>query len=185
MRFGLSFFVPFFYTFSMHISLEANSLEMFIRLAIAMLFGMAIGAERILAHKSAGMRTYALVSMGAALFVVISHLATSFYENIGGYNPSQIPAAVITGVGFLGTGLMVWRDQTLAGLTTATGLWISAGIGLAVGFGFYMLALFATLLTLFIFIALWFIEQGLKKHIPAGMEGSTETAQKISETPRH
>jgi putative Mg2+ transporter-C (MgtC) family protein len=168
----------------MHILTEANTLDILLRLAIAMLFGMAIGAERILAHKSAGMRTYALVSMGAALFVTVSHLATQFYQNIGGYNPSQIPAAVITGVGFLGTGLMVWRDQTLAGLTTATGLWISAGIGLAVGFGFYMLGLIATLLTLFIFIVIWFVEQGLKKHLPA-IEGAAEQTSKISETPRH
>jgi putative Mg2+ transporter-C (MgtC) family protein len=90
---------------------------------------------------------------------------------------------VITGVGFLGTGLMVWRDQTLAGLTTATGLWISAGIGLAVGFGFYMLGLIATLLTLFIFIVIWFVEQGLKKHFPA-IEGAAEQTSRFH-TPQH
>ncbi len=165
----------------MHLLTELTTVELFIRLTIAMVFGMAIGAERILAHKSAGMRTYALVSMGAALFVLVSHLSTQFYANISGYNPSQIPAAVITGVGFLGTGLMVWRDQTLAGLTTATGLWISAGIGLSVGFGFYMLGLMATLLTLFIFVILWFVEQRLKA-LPA-IEGARAAEKK--ETPNH
>jgi putative Mg2+ transporter-C (MgtC) family protein len=154
-----------------------TTLELFIRLLVAMLFGMAIGAERILAHKSAGMRTYAMVSMGSALFVLVSHLASGMYNGSVGYNPSQIPAAVITGVGFLGTGLMVWRDHTLAGLTTATGLWISAGIGLAVGFGFYMLGLMATLLTLFIFVVLWFIEQRLK-HLPA-IEDAAEKTEEI------
>lgn len=151
---------------------DLTTVEIFTRLAIAMLFGMAIGAERILAHKSAGMRTYALVSMGSALFVIVSHLGSTIYSNSSGYNPSQIPGAVITGVGFIGAGLMVWRDRTLAGLTTATGLWISAGIGLAVGFGLYSLGFMATILTLFIFVVLWFVEQKLK-HLP-GIEGASE-----------
>jgi putative Mg2+ transporter-C (MgtC) family protein len=144
--------------------LSPYELDIVFRLFIAMLFGMAIGAERILAHKTAGMRTYALVSMGSALFVIVSDLASLIYSNNLDYNSAQIPAAIVTGVGFLGTGLMIWRDgKTLIGLTSATGLWISAGIGMAVGFGFYMLGLIATILTLFVFIVLWFVEERLKK----------------------
>ncbi len=151
---------------------DSNTVELFIRLAVAMLFGMAIGAERILAHKSAGMRTYALVSMGAALFVIVSDSAATFYSSNVGNNPSLIPSAIVTGVGFIGAGLMIWRDKTLSGLTTATGLWISAGIGMAVGFGFYSIGFMATILTLFIFVVLWFVEQKLK-HLP-GIEGASE-----------
>ena len=144
--------------------------EILTRLSIAMLFGMVIGAERIIAHKTAGMRTYALVSMGAALFVIIGDMSVSLYSNLPAYNPALIPAAVVSGIGFLGTGLMIWKDKShLSGLTSATGLWISAGIGMAVGFGFYDVALTATVLTLFIFVVLWFLEQQIKK-IPSDPE---------------
>lgn len=137
--------------------------DFFIKLSIAMLFGMVIGAERILAHKTAGMRTYALVSMGAALFTIISDISVSFYGSVPGYSPGPLTAAIITGVGFLGTGLMIWKDKTLVGLTSATGLWISAGIGMAVGFGLFGLGLIATILTLFVFVVLWFVEQQIKR----------------------
>lgn len=135
-----------------------------IKLFLAMLFGLIIGVERIIAHKTAGMRTYALVSMGAALFVMIANITVEFYSGLEGYNPSVITAAVISGIGFLGTGLMIWRDKDhLSGLTSATSLWVSAGIGLAVGYGAYDLALLATVFTLFVFVVLWFIEQRIKK----------------------
>jgi putative Mg2+ transporter-C (MgtC) family protein len=78
-------------------------------------------------------------------------------------NPLHIVAQIIVGVGFIGTGLIFTKDNKLMGLTTATGLWVSAGIGMACGFGLYKLAIVATILTLFIFIVLWFLEEQLKK----------------------
>ena len=142
-------------------------MDYFLKLSLAMLFGMLIGTERIIAHKTAGMRTYALVSMGAALFVIIADMSVLFYPTLTGYNPSVITAAIVSGIGFLGTGLMIWRDKEhLSGLTSATGLWISAGIGMAVGYGLYELGLIATLLTLFIFVVMWFLEEQIKK-LPA------------------
>lgn len=141
-----------------------------IRLLVAILCGMIIGVERIIAHKTAGMRTYALVAMGAALFVVISEIIGSVYmQGISGFNPAQIPAAIITGIGFLGAGLIIFKDSQLVGITTATSIWVSAGIGIAAGFGMFSLALIATGLTLFIFVILWFIEQQVRK-IPAAIE---------------
>src|SRR4051812_28834520 len=108
----------------MDIFISSGMADLFLKLSLAMLFGMLIGAERIIAHKTAGMRTYALVSMGAALFVIISDLTAVTYHNLPAYNPGVITAAVISGVGFLGTGLMIWKDKVhLSGLTTATGLW--------------------------------------------------------------
>lgn len=142
-----------------------NNIEILIRLSVALLFGMVIGVERVWAHKTAGMRTYALVSMGSALFVLISNEMVKYYINYTGLNPLMIIAQIVVGVGFLGTGLIFSKDSKVMGLTTATSLWVVAGIGMASGFGLFNIALISTILTLFIFIVLWFIENQLKKII--------------------
>ncbi len=128
------------------------------KLGIAMILGMGIGIERIVAHK-----TDALVSMGSALFVIISELALSAYRGTSGLNPLQLVGQIVSGIGFLGAGLIIFKDQKLMGLTTATGIWVSAGIGMAAGFGFFNLAILSTVLTLFIFVVLWFVEERIKK----------------------
>ncbi len=142
---------------------DAGTIDIITRLFIALGLGMLIGAERVWAHKTAGMRTYALVAMGSALFVVISEMMVQTYMGMSGLNPLHIVAQILVGVGFIGTGLIFTHDNKLMGLTTATGLWVSAGIGMAAGFGLFKLALIATVLTLFIFIVLWFVEQQMKK----------------------
>lgn len=142
---------------------DQNVLNIVLPLLVAICLGMIIGTERVYAHKTAGMRTYALVSMGSALFVLVSNEMVKTYFDIPGMNPLHIVAQIIVGVGFIGTGLIFTKDSKLMGLTTATGLWVSAGIGMACGFGLYNLAIIATLLTLFIFIVLWFVEEQLKK----------------------
>jgi putative Mg2+ transporter-C (MgtC) family protein len=112
------------------------------------------------------MRTYALVSMGACLFVAITILVVSLSEgNAVSFDPLRVLAGVITGIGFIGAGAILVRETTLQGLTTAAGLWVTAAIGVAVGFGFYMVAIFATLLTLFVFRLLWFVEQKLEERL--------------------
>lgn len=143
--------------------LDITILEMVYRLLIAMLLGMVIGIERVWAHKTAGMRTFALVSVGSALFVLISDEMVSYYTGISGLNPLMMVAQIIVGIGFLGTGLIFAKETKLMGLTTATSLWVSAGIGMAAGFGLFKLAILATVFTLFIFIVLWFFEAALKK----------------------
>lgn len=147
----------------MHTFLNAAIVDTTLRLFAALVLGMIIGTERVWAHKTAGLRTYALVSMGAALFVIISNEMVKAYANFSGTNPLLMVGQIIVGVGFLGTGLIFNRDSKVTGLTTASGLWISAGIGMAAGFGLYDIAFVATVLTLFIFIVLWFVEQRLKK----------------------
>ena len=134
------------------------------RLLVAMILGMIIGVERLYAHKTASMRTYALVSMGSALFAIISELvANSFHTTFPEVNPLQIIAQIVTGIGFLGAGLIIYQKSRLTGITTASGIWVSAGIGIASGLGFFGIAIAATVLTLFIFTVLWFIEDRLKK----------------------
>jgi len=143
--------------------LDQETLSYILPLFIALFLGMIIGTERVYAHKTAGMRTYALVSMGSALFVLVSGEMVKAYIGFDGMNPLHIIAQIIVGVGFIGTGLIFMKDNKLMGLTTATGLWVSAGIGMASGFGLYKLAIVGTILTLFIFIVLWFVEEQLKK----------------------
>jgi putative Mg2+ transporter-C (MgtC) family protein len=140
-----------------------TTMDIVLPLFVALFLGMIIGAERVWAHKIAGMRTYALVSMGSALFVLISNEMVNTYAGFAGMNPLMIVAQIVLGVGFLGTGLIFSKENKLMGMTTATGLWVSAGIGMASGFGLYRLAIISTFLTLFIFIALWFLEETLKK----------------------
>lgn len=142
---------------------DVTTLDIITKLLIALLLGGIIGVERVWAHKTAGIRTYALVAMGSALFVIVSNEMVNAYANYNGMNPLMIVAQIVVGVGFIGTGLIFQKDSKLMGLTTATGLWVSAGIGMASGFGLFKIAIIATILTLFIFIVLWFLENLLRK----------------------
>jgi putative Mg2+ transporter-C (MgtC) family protein len=141
---------------------EPGTLNILLRLFVALFLGMIIGTERVWAKKTAGMRTYALVAMGASLFVIISETIAIKYFG-GNLDPSRIASQIIVGIGFLGAGSIMLQGSHLKGLTTASGLWITAGIGMAVGFGLYSLAIIATILVLFIFIVLWFVEERIKK----------------------
>lgn len=129
-------------------------------LVLALVLGSFLGLERSVAGKTAGMRTYALVSMGSCLFILISRSVIPTIEAFN-FDPLRMAAGIIMGVGFLGGGVIVVRQSALTGLTTAAGLWVAAGIGVAVGYSLYSLAIFATIATLIIFTALWFVEQKL------------------------
>ena len=138
--------------------MSGNEFEIFIQLALATILGVLTGLERELSKKSAGMRTFALVSLGAAFFTIISTLA---FEKFPGSNfdISRIPSQIVVGVGFIGGGLIIFYRSHLRGLTTAAGLWVAAAIGMAVGFKFYLLAIFTTFLTVLIFVLFWIIEE--------------------------
>ena len=135
-----------------------------VALFISAFLGAVLGLERSIAGKHAGMRTYALVSLGSCLFVVLGTLASMELNTFSGVNPLQIAANVVLGVGFLGTGLAVFRGEHPAELTTAAGLWVAAGVGMACGFGLYILATFATFLGLVVFSAFLHIENKLRQH---------------------
>lgn len=136
--------------------------EMFIRLFIAMALGIALGFERFIAGKSAGIRTYTLISLGSALFVIISQevVVTSGLYN---FDPLRVAAQIVAAAGFLGIGAMFHKENKVIGLTTASGLWVAAGVGMASGFGLYNLAVLVTALTIFTFVVLWFIEKQIKR----------------------
>lgn len=138
--------------------------EIITKLFIAMFLGIVLGVERLYAHKTASMRTYSLISMGSALFVVLASSAMVTSEDNSMDPIMRIAAQIIAAAGFFGAGIVIFKDnQKVTGMTTAAGLWVSAGIGMACGFGMFGIAIIATILTLFIFTVLWFIENRLKK----------------------
>lgn len=146
--------------------LTSQDTEIILKLFTALFLGMSLGIERALAGKTAGMRTYGLVTMGSALFVIIGILASGGYHNTVVFTDSsaRITAAIIQGIGFIGAGLIFFKtgETKVSGVTTAAGIWVSASIGVAIGYGFYVLAIVATIFTLFAFTGLWYIENKVK-----------------------
>lgn len=138
--------------------------DIIIRVAVAVGLGTIIGIERTLAGKGAGMRTYSMITLGSSVFVLISQLVIISVGITPVINPLVIPAAVITGIGFLGAGLIIFQSNKITGLTTAAGLWVSTGVGIATAFGLFDLALITTIAALFIFTLMWFLENIFKKH---------------------
>jgi putative Mg2+ transporter-C (MgtC) family protein len=133
-----------------------------LQLLFATCLGMMLGLERILAGRTAGPRTYALVSLGGCLLTILSLNSSQLYRIESKADPASIVAAVVTGIGFLGAGLIIFKGSKLSGLTTAAGIWVAAAIGIAVGFGFYILAVSTAILTLFIFTVMWKFEHHIK-----------------------
>lgn len=139
--------------------------DVYVQLFLAMVLGLAIGVERFVAHKTAGMRTYTLISMGSALFIIISQLVTEKYLGVSNFDPMRIAAQVVAAAGFLGVGAIFHTDVKISGITTASGMWVAAGVGMACGFQLYGLAILVTCLTLFIFAVLWVLEVRLQRYL--------------------
>lgn len=133
--------------------------ETFLQLTLAVVLGASLGVERQLAGKVAGVRTYALVSLGACLFSLMSKFAFPEFAGVNGFDPSRIASQVVVGIGFLGAGLIVFNQNRVHGLTTAAGLWVTAAIGMAIAFRLYDIAIFSTTLTLVVFVVLWYFEK--------------------------
>ena len=123
-----------------------------LRLAVAALLGGAIGVERELRDREAGIRTHLLVSLGSALFTIVS--AYGFHEFLASgasvvrADPTRIAAQIVTGIGFLGAGAIIRQGLSVRGLTTAATLWVVAAVGLAAGAGYYSAAVISTALVL-------------------------------------
>lgn len=141
-------------------ALEVNLPNSIFRLIVSMLLGMVVGAERKRKGQTAGIRTFALISMGACLAMLLSIYVPQEYMGLKNGDPGRIAAQVITGIGFLGGGAMIQMRGTVKGLTTAAGIWITAIIGMAVGIGMYLVSITATCLVL---IALITFEQYSKR----------------------
>lgn len=120
------------------------------RLVLAAIFGTIIGLDREYREKEAGFRTHFLVSLGSALMMIVSQYGFSEILTHDGVSldPSRIAAQVVSGIGFIGAGTIIFNHQIVRGLTTAASMWATAGIGLTAGAGMSWLALAATILTL-------------------------------------
>ena len=127
--------------------------ELLVRLAVAATLGGALGVERELRDHEAGFRTHLLVSLGSAIFTVVSAYGfTGFLHSGYGLDPTRISAQIVTGIGFLGAGAIIRDGMNVRGLTTAANLWAVAAIGICCGAGYYYAAAIGTAIAL---IALW------------------------------
>ena len=126
------------------------NMDFVIRLLVAGILGTIIGLDREYRAKEAGYRTHFLVSLGSALIMIVSQYGFQeiIKESSVTLDPSRVAAQVVSGIGFIGAGTIIFQKQIVRGLTTAAGIWATAGIGLAVGAGMYTIGIAATVLTL-------------------------------------
>lgn len=137
------------------------------RLVLALVLGALLGVERIHAGKTAGIRTFGLVALGSALFIIISEQVIASYPHLD-IDPMRTAAQVVTGIGFLGAGMIIFQKDHVANLTTAAGIWVSAAIGMAVGFGLYLESIAVAILVIVTFTLMWNVEIYLKRRFSAG-----------------
>ncbi len=135
--------------------------EAALRLLLAAILGGLIGVERESSSSRAGLRTHALVSVASALIMIVSNYGFMSVLSVGKIvlDPSRVAAQVVSGVGFLGAGIIIFRRNTVRGLTTAASIWAVAAIGLACGCGLYISAISATLIIWLILAVLKILEQ--------------------------
>jgi putative Mg2+ transporter-C (MgtC) family protein len=131
---------------------ELSWVEVLIRVGLAAVLGGAIGAEREFREREAGLRTHMLVSVGSALFTLVSAYAWSDFEFSTPegivFDPTRIAAQIVSGIGFLGAGAIIRQGLSIRGLTTAATLWVVAAIGMASGAGYYSGAVITTVLVI-------------------------------------
>ena len=133
---------------------DVNALNAVFKLTLSLLLGCIVGLERKRKGQIAGLRTFALISMGATLAMILSIYIPQEYMGLKNGDPGRVAAQVITGVGFLGAGAIIQMKGSVRGLTTAAGIWMVATIGMAVGVGMYVVSVIATLLIIFILVTL-------------------------------
>jgi putative Mg2+ transporter-C (MgtC) family protein len=133
--------------------------DLMLRLLLAAGLGAAIGVERELRQKAAGLRTNILIALGSALFTVVSvELAGA------GGTPDRVAAQIVTGIGFLGAGSILRSGHSVHGMTTAATIWVNAAVGMAAGAGLYGAATVGTIITLVVLVVLPFAEQHLDRY---------------------
>lgn len=136
--------------------------EFVLRLFVAAILGGVIGLEREYRAKEAGFRTHFLVALGSGLFMILSQFG---FDDVLGHHeqvsldPSRIASQVVTGIGFIGAGTIIFQKHVVRGLTTAAGLWVTSAIGMTAGAGMYVLSIATTVLVLLCLEALYFILQ--------------------------
>ncbi len=153
--------------------------ELLLRIVVAAVCGWLVGVERSRRFKDAGVRTHCMVACSAALLMIVSKygfadLETAggvFFAGVRGADSSRIASQIVTGVGFLGAGV-IYRDRKLAtkGLTTAAGIWAVCGIGMAIGSGLYVIGVFATAFIIFLQYVTHRFNIGADRYSDAGLD---------------
>jgi putative Mg2+ transporter-C (MgtC) family protein len=151
----------------------------FFQLTVAFFLGALLGLERLLARKEAGMRTFGIVAIASCLFVVVGEIVAHTYVGMFNLDPLRMASAVVTGIGFIGAGLIIFQHE-LKGLTTAATLWAASAIGITVGFKLYAIASFATFLVLFVCVGIWHLERFVER-ITADLPPHKRTREKSNE----
>jgi putative Mg2+ transporter-C (MgtC) family protein len=159
----------------MDINFSQEPWNLLFRIFVAAVFGGVLGMERDIHGRGAGLRTHLLVSSGAALFLILStHISTVGVATSSGFSlvtdPGRIAAQIVTGIGFIGAGVIIREGFTIRGLTTAACLWMAAAIGMASGAGLYLIALATTLLSLFSLILLRRLERHYRRDVYRDLE---------------
>lgn len=124
-----------------------SNMELFLRILISVICGGIIGIERTKRQKEAGIRTHIIVAMGSTLIMIVSKygcldIFTTYGINV---DSTRIASNIVTGIGFLGAGVIFVRGASIKGLTTAAGIWTTAGVGMAIGTGMYAIGIFSTI----------------------------------------
>lgn len=145
---------------------DVNAVGAVFKLLLSMVLGAMVGLERRHKGQIAGMRTFALICMGATLAMLVSIYIPQEYLGLKNGDPGRIAAQVISGIGFLGAGAIIQMKGSVRGLTTAAGMWMTASIGLAVGAGMYVMAIVASLLIIVVLVLL----ETAEKHLFKGRE---------------
>ncbi|HVO53204.1 MAG TPA: MgtC/SapB family protein [Solirubrobacterales bacterium] len=145
--------------------MSVDELDIVWRLGLALALSASIGLERELSQKAAGLRTYTLVGLGSALFMIISKYGffDVLEENTVVLDPSRVAAQIVSGIGFIGAGLIFVRRDSVRGLTTAAGIWLTAAIGAACGASLTLIAI-ATTAAYFLVV---FVISPLARRLPA------------------
>ena len=144
------------------------SYELILRILVGGALGGIIGIEREKRAKEAGFRTHFLVALGSTLISVISAFGYDKVAElipIARYDPSRLAAQIVSGIGFIGAGLIIFQTNVIHGLTTAAGLWVTAAIGIACGVGHYDLAIFTTIMVLIALELVMFVDQKLNRRL--------------------
>ena len=147
------------------------------RIILSLVAGAIIGLEREWRNKPAGLRTYALVCEGSALFMIVSIMLGEQMLALGqAYDPSRIASTVVQGIGFLAGGVIFTRQAMVRGLTTAAGIWVTAAVGLLIGAGFYFVAFAGIAASIFVLLPLGWVEQRLQNKVPNRDDDDLEAA---------
>ena len=160
-----------------------------VKLFFALLCGFLLGTERERRDKPAGLRTIVLITVGATLYMIVSQLIvniTDWPSDVTRVDPGRIASQVVTGIGFLGAGTIIQARGAIHGLTTASVIWVAAGIGLCIGIGFPLLALGITLVVLLTLIAMhpvrhWLSRRGEKHHLTLVVPNDSLALQRVEQ----